>query len=315
MPQNLPELSFVVCTHNPRQDYLRATLESIRDQELTTLKAETILVDNASDTPAKDWTAEHFQFVRTVCEPELGLTQARVAGIRSARGQYLIFVDDDNILDPDYAKAAISIFNSFPQMGAIGGRIIPEFEEEPPEWTRPYWWRLAIRDFEQDQWSNFKSAYEKAPWGAGMCIRKSIADGYAERVCTDPLRTELGRKGNNLSSGEDFDMAYTAVDHGYGTGLFKALRLRHLMPRSRLAEDYLLRLTEATETSYRIVEALAGRLHPPEPKPKLIDRIRLRRLEAALPARERAFLKAVERGRLRYERDYYPIFAKRRNEN
>jgi hypothetical protein len=58
----------------------------------------------------------------------------------------------------------------------------------------------------------------------------------------EDLRSLLGRRGKSLTSAEDVDLAATALDHGYGTGVFARLRLTHLIPRGRLEKDYLLRL-------------------------------------------------------------------------
>jgi glycosyltransferase involved in cell wall biosynthesis len=42
-------LSVIVCTHNPRQDYLARALAALRDQTLPTNEWELLVVDNASD--------------------------------------------------------------------------------------------------------------------------------------------------------------------------------------------------------------------------------------------------------------------------
>ena len=48
------DASVVICTHNPRQNYLERTLDSLRAQTLPSHKWELILVDNASREPVAD---------------------------------------------------------------------------------------------------------------------------------------------------------------------------------------------------------------------------------------------------------------------
>ena len=39
----------------------------------------------------------------------LGLTPARLRGIRESRGELLVFVDDDNVLERDYLEVALAL--------------------------------------------------------------------------------------------------------------------------------------------------------------------------------------------------------------
>jgi glycosyltransferase involved in cell wall biosynthesis len=288
-------LSLIICSHNPRADYLQRVLTALQGQTFAVNQWELLLIDNASDRPlaqAIDLTW-HPQ-ARCVREEQLGLTPARLRGIQEAQAETLIFVDDDNVLDPDYLAAAWEISQNYPFLGAWGGRILPEFEESPPEWTRPYWISLALREFEDDRWSNLVNQYETTPCGAGMCIRKMIAERYATSVQQDSRRKKMGRQGQNLTSYEDSDMAFTACDMGYGTGRFKRLKLTHLMPPARLQEDYLLRLVEASSFSGTIVESYRSPISNPQKSlpGRLADGYRFWRMSA----RERRFQQARQRG-------------------
>ncbi len=150
-----PTVSVIVCTHNPRQDYLNKVLKALEAQTLSKEIWELLLIDNASE---KDLALEtniswHPQSYH-VREEQLGLTPARLRGIKESVGELLIFVDDDNILNSDYLEISLEISKSFSVLGAWGGQTIPEFDEQPPEWTKTYWHYLAIHEFDRDQWSN-----------------------------------------------------------------------------------------------------------------------------------------------------------------
>ena len=170
-------------------------------------------------------------------------------------GDLIVFVDDDNVLAPDYLREAVALGNEYPPLGAWGGRIQLQFETPPPAWTKPYWGLLAVREFTADRWANFSSGVETLPCGAGMVVRRKVALSYGRACSSDPRRASLGRRGSSLTSYEDADLGFTAYDLGLGTGLFTRLSLVHLIPSSRLAETYLLNLVEGMRYSKIIFRA------------------------------------------------------------
>src|SRR3954452_2966602 len=123
-------LSVIICTHNPRLDYLRRVLEALRDQTLPTDHWQLLIIDNASNTPLKDildlsWHSS----ACCILEKQVGLSAARQRGIKDSSTNLLVFIDDDNILDSNYLKEVMSIEQKWPLLGAWGsGSIVPEFE-------------------------------------------------------------------------------------------------------------------------------------------------------------------------------------------
>ena len=57
---------------------------------------------------------------RIVCEPELGLYAARHRAIRETDGDWIIFVDDDNELRPDYVSEGVRFISEHPEVGCFG---------------------------------------------------------------------------------------------------------------------------------------------------------------------------------------------------
>ena len=257
------DISVIICTHNPRSDYFEKVLNALKAQTLSTAQWELLLVDNASalslcETIDLGWHP-HAHHIR---EEQLGLTPARLRGIKEAQAEVIVFVDDDNVLESDYLEIVLRISQEWPMLGAWGGQTIPEFEEQPPDWTEPYWGYLAIREFDRDKWSNLLHQNETTPCGAGLCIRKVVANKYLKLAHNDPKRMNLGRKGKIILSGEDIDLAYTSSDLGLGMGLFTSLKLIHLMPASRLSEDYLLKVVKGSTYSQVILDSLRGIIPP-----------------------------------------------------
>src|SRR5580700_7281413 len=92
------EISVIICSHNPRAHYLQRTIQALRDQTFPRDRWELLLIDNASSVPlAENWDVSWHSNAKHVVESELGLSAARRRGIHEARGELLIFVDDDNI--------------------------------------------------------------------------------------------------------------------------------------------------------------------------------------------------------------------------
>src|SRR5262249_57748734 len=99
--------SVIVCTHNPRDDFLSRVFDALRAQTLPMAQWELLLVDNASnDALERKWPVSWHPHGRHVREDRLGLSWARQRGVRESHGEVLIFVDDDNLLETQYLERA-----------------------------------------------------------------------------------------------------------------------------------------------------------------------------------------------------------------
>src|SRR5690606_3607844 len=116
---------------------------------------ELLLVDNASAVPvAPRVDLSWHPHARCLAEPSPGLGRARACGLRAARGALVVYVDDDNVLAPDYLTTTCKVADTKPWVGVWGGQNLPEFERQPERWLRPYWWLLALREVEREVWTN-----------------------------------------------------------------------------------------------------------------------------------------------------------------
>jgi glycosyltransferase involved in cell wall biosynthesis len=258
------KVSVIICTHNPKSEFLQKTLDSLQAQTLPLPDWELIVVDNASEEPVNSrfsvlW---HPHGLMTL-EGELGLTPARLHGISVASGELMVFVDDDNILSPSYLSEVVRIGDSYPELGAWGGQQIGAFEVDPPQYLRPHLGMLALRTVSDEKITGEYNSF-LTPSGAGMILRASVAREYVKRYGNSPVRSYLGRKGESLASGEDVDMCWTTIDMGMKIGLFPELSLQHIIPSGRLHEDYLVRIKGGITYSGAIVKYLHGVYVPPK---------------------------------------------------
>lgn len=248
LPMNV---SVIIPTHNPCAEYLGRVLEALRTQTLPLDRWELILIDNASKVPLKDiWDLTWHPAGRHIREESLGLTPARLRGIAASTADIILFVDDDNLLAPNYLEEGLHLLNEHKKLGAIGaGRILPEYEEAPADVVTTYVNMLTLCDVNHDSWGNPGKWGHHVPAGAGMFIRREVGTYYSKLVGESELRRALDRRGDSLSSSGDVDLALCACDLGLGCGVFRPLEVRHLIPKQRVQMEYLLKLAEEKECS------------------------------------------------------------------
>ncbi|MBC8039391.1 MAG: glycosyltransferase family 2 protein [Opitutaceae bacterium] len=254
-----PSIAVVVCSHAPRPDYLDKTLSGLRAQTLPLSDWELVIVDNASPEPISarvdlSWHPS----ARCVVESVLGLTSARIRGIRETTAPVLVFVDDDNVLSPDYLATALDLGLAHPFLGAWGGAIKGIYEVPPPNFCLQNAHMLAIRDVPRDLWGNTTEDFHAVPCGAGMCIRRSVATLWVDDVKSRPAALKLGRSGSDLGACEDGHLALLSGRLGLGTGVFQRLSLDHLIPKERLTLDYFVRLAAGHAYSYNLLRWILG---------------------------------------------------------
>jgi GT2 family glycosyltransferase len=266
----MPEISVIICTHNPRVEFLSRVLASLKAQTMPQHLWELLLIDNASKQPLSSaWDLSWHAQARHIREEELGLTPARLRGIKESNGKIIVFVDDDNVMRPDFLANTMSISTEYPFLGAWGGTVEGEFEQPLPDWLKPHLSALAVRRVERDCWSNYYADNRSMPFGAGLCVRQPIAAAHAQAITARPASKNLGRKGASLVSGEDIDLALTAYDRGFGTGLFSRLHITHIIPKSRMTVEYLCRLLEGIEYSTHMLRYLRNPDYVPPRMPAL----------------------------------------------
>lgn len=237
-------ISVIICTHNPRPDYLRRVLDALYAQTLPKEEWELLLIDNASETPlAETWGMSWHPRARHIREDELGLTPARLRGIRESCGDLLVYVDDDNVLAPDYLQTARTLLMEHPYLGVVGAGIVePEFAVQPPSELVPNLGYLALRRVYGDLWSTNTNDLTCVPWGTGLCVRRQVTDSYQQLVKLFNVTELLDQRGDQLFGSGNVAFSWASVAGGQGFGVFLALRICHLISADRLTQRYFLRL-------------------------------------------------------------------------
>ncbi|MFN0151719.1 MAG: glycosyltransferase family 2 protein [bacterium] len=115
--------SVIVITRD-RPDGLARLLASLASQ--TQPPGEVVVVLNACsvsyDAPRARWSAA--LPIRWITEPTPGVSHARNAGVAAARGEILLFIDDDCEADPRWIERLVAPFALNPHIGIVGGEIL-----------------------------------------------------------------------------------------------------------------------------------------------------------------------------------------------
>ena len=233
-------LSIIICTYN-REKYIGPLLDSISKNDYPTSDYEIILVDNnCTDNTrgvCEQFVATHPEIrLRYVVETEQGLSAARNKGIKEAKGEVIIYVDDDALVDTDYIRIYAEHFAAHPETMAAGGPIEPLYETQEPSWMSPYTKALLTA------WMNYGDKVceypnGRYPGGGNAAYRKTVFDQVGL------FNTELGRKGTALLASEEKDIFDKMKALGMLVLYLPTPVLHHIIPQAKLEEDYFNRLT------------------------------------------------------------------------
>ncbi len=110
-----PLVSVIIPTWN-RWDYLCLTVESVLAQTYPTV--EIIVVDDGSTDATAEGLQAYGDRLRVIRQANQGGTASRNTGIRAAQGDYLTFLDHDDLMLPGKLERQVALLESQPEIGA-----------------------------------------------------------------------------------------------------------------------------------------------------------------------------------------------------
>lgn len=194
--------SVIICTYN-RSKILPDTLDSLLGQECDpAVNNEVIVVDNNSTDTTRQIVESYITAfggkLKYVYEQRQGLSNARNAGVTNAKGDILVFTDDDCIVDKYWLTSIMEIFLKY-NADCVFGKILPIWgSKKVPNWLandRKLWGRLALLDYGDDV--KIAESEKEQFFGANFAIKKQF---LLDVGLFDP---HLGRNGKKLFAGED----------------------------------------------------------------------------------------------------------------
>jgi GT2 family glycosyltransferase len=186
----VPLISVVVPTYN-REDLLRQTLSDL--VRLDWPRYEVIVVDqterHAPETEAL-LTALRDR-ITLLRQARPSVVAAANAGVRAARGELVLFVDDDiRVEDPRLLAAHAANYDD-PTVAGVAGRVLDACDPRPgrrnPRAADPLW------GFFHTSWDHDERAEVQTAPGANMSFRRAAilaAGGFDERLAGNAFRWE-----------------------------------------------------------------------------------------------------------------------------
>lgn len=188
-------VSFVLPTFN-RRDVVLHSLEQICRCGMTPSEFEVLVIDNASTDGTAEAVAGRFPSVRVLRQPGNRGPCAKNAALAVARGEYVIFLDDD----------------SFPAPGSVR-RMIGHFERDSGLGA-------AVFTITLPNGSRECSAYPNVCIGCGTGFRRQA------------LRDVGGLPEDFFMAAEEYDLSLRLLDAGWSVELFDDLHVTHLKSSS-----------------------------------------------------------------------------------
>jgi glycosyltransferase involved in cell wall biosynthesis len=227
------KVTVAIPTYN-RADFLRQTLAGIVEQQFPRENFEVLVIDNNSNDHTRavvDEFANARPAPRYILEPQQGLDYARNRAIVEARGDIILFGDDDILVQPDWiAQMAVPLLASpSGRVGAVGGEVVPVFPDGLPDWVREWHAPLGFRT------DLGPLDARHSPMGANLAFPKWV---FAH---LGPFHTALDRAAGNYFSGGDSEMIRRVRAAGLEVWFAPAAAVKHQMPASRTTFRYARR--------------------------------------------------------------------------
>lgn len=231
------KITVAICTWN-RCELLWQTLEQLTRLAVPPNVEWDLLVINNNSTDATDEVLASFESrlpLRRVFEPQAGLSNARNRAVREAAGDYILWTDDDVLVDEQWLTEYHRAFQSWPEAAVFGGVIEPWFDGTPPDWLPRIFKQVAsayaARDLGEEP---FALTSRLIPYGANYAIRTREQSRYL-------YDTNLGLRPDSKMGGEETTLIRAMLADGLTGRWVPTARVRHYIPAARQTLGYLRR--------------------------------------------------------------------------
>ncbi len=113
----MPKVSVIIPAYNA-MDFLPETLSTVLGQTYTDF--EVVVVNDGSTDNIENWIVQISDpRVKLVSQTNLGLAAARNTGIRESQGEYLAFMDADDLWDSTKLIKQLRVFDNHPEVGLV----------------------------------------------------------------------------------------------------------------------------------------------------------------------------------------------------
>lgn len=126
----MPKVTVIIATYNAIT-YLPITVDSVIQQTFTDF--EVLIVDDGSTDETVEWVSKLVDpRVRLISQANQGVAVARNQGIANAQGEYVAFLDADDLWEPTKLEKQVKCLEENPQVGLVNTSIVNIDEQGKP---------------------------------------------------------------------------------------------------------------------------------------------------------------------------------------
>jgi glycosyltransferase involved in cell wall biosynthesis len=197
--------------------------------------------------------------LREVFEHKQGLSHARNRALAVANGDYIIWTDDDVIVDSEWLLAYITAFERWPDAAIFGGPIIPRFEAPPPRWIREsvaeLGYAFAARDLGEDV-IPLSVCGNNVPFGANFAVR-------SKEQRENLFDINLGPGASRSGLGDETELIERLLESGAIGCWVPDAKVTHCIGQDRQSVRYITRyyMAHGRTEAYRRSSTVAADAH------------------------------------------------------
>ena len=139
-------VSVVIPTYN-RGPLVLEAVESVLAQTVPPL--EIIVVDDGSNDDTRDRLRRYMTRIMYCHQTNQGVSVARNQGIRKARGEFIAFLDSDDVWHPRKLELQLQVFEERPDLGLLGAGAMDWPAQSFPEITDDPHGRVSLVSWDQ----------------------------------------------------------------------------------------------------------------------------------------------------------------------
>ncbi len=232
-------ITVAICTWN-RADLLHKTLLRMQQLEIPDGVSWELIVVNNNCTDHTDEVIERRRDgqlpIRRLFVSRQGQCHCRNAAIDAATGAWILWTDDDVLVDPTWLAEYAGAIETNPSFSFMGGSIVPWFESPPPSWLKKHFGRLegafAVTPIAAETRALNVEGNDEAIFGANMAFRTEVMRIF-------PFDTKLGLVGDQPMRGDETDLVMRLVAAGHEGLWVGAAKVQHYIPNQRMTTKYL----------------------------------------------------------------------------
>jgi len=233
-----PFLSIVICTYN-RPDFLVDCIQSVVKQLF--IGVEILIVDNFGDFKIQE-KVDHLRNldinINYVFEEKKGLSNARNRGFLEAKGDWVLYLDDDAIAF-DSLLERVKVLIQLNTFDCIGGMYYSKYKKGKPHWVSEHYGTNKL----------FSASLSECPYyiphGCVVLYRKSFLSKL------NGFSSQFGMKGKQFGYAEETELQYRLANAGGKIGFDPDLKIWHFVHEYRLTALNMIKLNFALGRGHR----------------------------------------------------------------